>query len=265
LRWKCRVAMDGSGVLPQNSRGKVSCPAMRKRKPHAHPAARGVATADRILKILSAYRRGDAPLELAELTRRTGLIKSTVLRLTSSLERYGFVVRLANGRYQLGPELFRLNAIYQESLDLQAHVLPILAQLADKTQETAAFFVRDGAGLLCLFRVASAQPLRVDVQPGEHRPLDQSAAAQVLKAFEKVSAGASVPLTLPTYSVAASDPHIASMAVPVIGVAPAVIGVIGIHGPTARLTLDRARELSAALVNAGSRLTKTLGGGFPYQ
>lgn len=235
-----------------------------RRKSTGRPAVRGVATADRVLRILSAYQRGDRPLELAELAERTGLIKSTIMRLAASLEGCGFVIRLADGRYQLGPELFRLNAIYQESLDLETHVLPILIQLAEKTQETATFFVRHGAHRLCLFRIDTPHLLRVDIKPGDERPMDQSATAQVLRAFEKLPADAPAPLTLPTYSIGACDPHIASMAVPVIGISPAVIGVIGIHGPTTRLTLDRARELSATLINAGSRLTKALGGSYPY-
>lgn len=235
-----------------------------RRKSHGRPVVRGVATADRVLKIVSAYQRGDRPLELAELAKRTGLIKSTIMRLAASLERCGFIVRLADGRYQLGPEVFRLNSIYQESLDLETHVLPILIQLTEKTGETAAFFVRHGAHRLCLFRVEAPHLLKVDIKPGDELPMDQSAAAQVLKAFEKISADAPVPLTLPTYSVGADDPHVASMAVPVIGIAPAVVGVIAIHGPTARLSLDRARELSTVLINAGSRLTKALAGSFPY-
>lgn len=233
-------------------------------KPQVRPAARGVATADRVLKILSAYQRRDRPLELAELAARTGLIKSTIMRLATSLERRGYMVRLADGRYQLGPEVFRLNAIYQESVDLETHVLPILVHLVEKTQETATFFVRHGAHRLCLFRVDTPHLLRVDIKPGDQRPMDQSSTAQVLRAFEKLSPGSPVTLTLPTYSVGAADPYVASMAVPVIGVAPAVIGAIGIHGPTSRLTLDRARELAAILTNAGSRLTKALGGSFPY-
>ena len=187
------------------------------------------------------------------------------MRLAAPLERSGFIVRLADGRYQLGPELFRLNAIYQESLDLETHVLPVLVQLVEKTQETAAFFVRHGAHTLCLYRVETPHLLKVDIKPGDRRPMDQSATAQVLRAFEKRPVNAPVPLTLPTYSVDAADPHVASMAVPVIGIAPAVVGAVALHGPTARLTLDRARELSAILVNAGSRLTKALGGAFPYE
>ena len=97
----------------------------------------------------------------------------------------------------------RCNSIYQESLDLETHVLPILIQLVEKTGETAAFFVRHGAHRLCLFRVESPHLLKVDIKPGDELPMDQSAAAQVLKVFEKVSADASVPLTLPTYSVGA--------------------------------------------------------------
>jgi DNA-binding IclR family transcriptional regulator len=40
------------------------------------------------------------------------LYKSTALRLLASLEHAGLVQRHADGRYALGPEVARLNAVY---------------------------------------------------------------------------------------------------------------------------------------------------------
>ncbi|MFT2675524.1 helix-turn-helix domain-containing protein [Escherichia coli] len=41
------------------------------------PALKGVSAAERALAVLTAFRRGDSALTLAELAERTGLVKST--------------------------------------------------------------------------------------------------------------------------------------------------------------------------------------------
>ena len=62
----------------------------------------GVAAVDRALSILAAFEDGNRQLELAELARRTGLYKSTLLRLAVSLERGGMLRRGADGAFQIG-------------------------------------------------------------------------------------------------------------------------------------------------------------------
>ena len=43
-----------------------------------------------------------------EIADRTGLYKSTILRLCESLRKFGYIVRLGNGRFVLGGAIFRL-------------------------------------------------------------------------------------------------------------------------------------------------------------
>lgn len=76
-------------------------------------ALSGVAAVDRALLILSAFREDDTALSLALLARRTGLYKSTILRLLQSLLRAGYVVRLPDGNYVIGPEPARLAGMCQ--------------------------------------------------------------------------------------------------------------------------------------------------------
>ena len=53
----------------------------------------GVAAVDRALSILGAFSESDAKLSLAEISKRTGLYNSTVLRLMKSLEKFGYMYR----------------------------------------------------------------------------------------------------------------------------------------------------------------------------
>jgi hypothetical protein len=73
----------------------------------------GVAAVDRALLILSVFREEDVSLSLALIARRTGLYKSTILRLLQSLLRAGYVVRLPEGSYIVGPEPARLARMFQ--------------------------------------------------------------------------------------------------------------------------------------------------------
>ena len=101
------------------------------------PALEGVAALERGLLLLTSFKQGDGVLGLAELAERTGLVKSTIMRLAVSLERYNLLIRMPDGQYQLGSEVARLNSIFREGNDLEKHVQPILAKLAFETEETA--------------------------------------------------------------------------------------------------------------------------------
>ena len=49
-------------------------------KTRPRPAVNGVASADRVLTVLTAFQVGDTALSLVELVERTDLIKSTIMR-----------------------------------------------------------------------------------------------------------------------------------------------------------------------------------------
>ncbi|HAV4864955.1 IclR family transcriptional regulator [Acinetobacter baumannii] len=227
---------------------------MVKIKPH--PATSGNASADRLLTLLTAFRIGDKSLTLAELAERTELNKATIMRLIVSLEDFGFVNRLSDGRYTLASEVMRLNTIYQDALDLERHVMPCLQQLVDEIGETASFYVKHGAYRLCQYRINSTHRLRVHVQPGEVRPMDGAACAQALKStYKQVLAR-----TEPFYSTGVTEPHAAGMALPVFDAQNEVVGALLISGPSSRFTAEVAKSVGDFFFKIADDLTKSLGG-----
>ena len=56
-----------------------------------------VEAVERALSIVSAFSDGDQALSLAEIARRTGLYKSTILRLAGSLKCFGYLSQQADG------------------------------------------------------------------------------------------------------------------------------------------------------------------------
>lgn len=207
------------------------------------PAMSGVAALERALSMLSAFQRGDSILPLAEIARRTDLDDSTVVQLAASLEEAGFLYRLPEGRYQLGGEIARLGSIYQDALGLDRQILPVLRHLVEACGETASFYVRHGASRMCLYRVNSSHRLRLHLQPGDLRPMDRSSIAQALRATDPADSAVA-------HSSGATDPHAASMAIPVFLGGGAPLGALGVSGPATRLTADRLGEIAPMLRRA---------------
>lgn len=230
---------------------------MARTKEKDPPAVDGVAAVERALTVLTAFRRGDGALSLAELTERTGLVKSTIMRLAVSLQRHRLLARLPDGSYRLDAEALRLGTAYQQGFSLADHVMPALERLAAETGETASFYVRHGDERLCLFRVESQKPVRMHVQPGDTRPLDKSASGQILCFSD---AGLPDDMPLPLFTSGATDPHAASLAMPVFGAGQELVGVLLLSGPVSRLTADRAAEVGGTLLDAAVKLTLDCGG-----
>ncbi len=234
------------------------------REPKAAPAPEGVASAERTLALLSAFRKGDRTLTLAELSARTGLVKSTILRIAVSLESHGYLARSPEGEFRLDAELLRLGTIYQESFRLDAHVLPVLEHVVAQTGESASFYIRRDDMRLCLFRVDSPHRLRLHVRQGDMLPMDDSAIAQVLRIFttEPLPPEAAT-LDFPLYTNGVSDPHVAGMATPVFGPEDQFAGALTLSGPLTRLTPEAARLAAPILRDAATALTRSLGGRMP--
>ncbi len=150
-------------------------------------ASGGVAAVDRALSLLQVFKANDAPLALATLAERTGLYKSTVLRLAASLEHAMLIERLPDGRYVLGHGVARLHQVYAAAFSLERAVLPALRALVALTRESAAFHVLWGSGThlqrMSLFRVDSDQPIRDHYKAGDMLPIYRGTGAMVLLAY----------------------------------------------------------------------------------
>lgn len=220
----------------------------------------GVSAVERALAVLTAFRRGDGSLSLAELAARTGMVKSTIMRLAVSLEAFGLLQRREDGGYRLDAECLRLGSIYQHSFDLPEHVTPALKALVETTGETASLYVRHGNERLCLFRHESPHRIRMHVQPGDTRPMDGAAIAEVLRRYEAGLPDGGIGEDVPLFTSGVTDPHTASMATPVFGLGGALIGALAISGPVTRLTESFAQSQRALLRQAGITLTRACGG-----
>ncbi len=218
----------------------------------------GVEAVNRAIAVLRCFTDVEPVLTLTRIAEATGFHKSSVLRLAASLAAGGLIVRRADKSYQLGHETLRLASAFRRSFRLEEYVRPILRQLLDATGESASFFRREGDGRLCLFREESRRGIRDVIHEGDVLSLHRGAAGHVLRRY---AGGPTRPLgQLPITSSGERDAETAAMAVPVFGSEDALVGALSLSGPMGRFDEVRAATMSVALLQAGRRLSRELGG-----
>lgn len=224
--------------------------------------AAGVASVERALRLLGAFDSRRPELTLAELSQRTGLYKSTILRLADSLARCGYLQRLSSGKFRIGAQPLRLAALYNADLHQAEVVMPVLRDLCARTLESAALYVIAGDARLCAYRCRSPKAVTDNVQQGELLPLDRGAGGHVLLAFS----GRSGPLydavrrDKLAVTLGDRDSETAAVACPVFGPGARLEGALSLSGPLSRFTPQAVKSSAAHLQDAGRQLTLLLGG-----
>ncbi|NRG16386.1 IclR family transcriptional regulator [Rhizobiales bacterium] len=215
---------------------------------------RGVEAVERALRILDCFDGADKSLSLAELSRRSGLYKSTILRLATSLSRFGYLRRERTGHFRLGPALWRLGALYRSQFDMEEVVRPKLDRLVEATGESASFYIREDNFRVCLYRRNSPRAIRHHLDEGARFPLDESATSKVLRSFAGASQapGDSTVTDGFATSVGARDPDVASVSAPVFDRLDRLVAALTVSGLAGRFT-SRKREDTVNLLKSCAR------------
>lgn len=228
----------------------------------------GVAAVDRAFVILRAVEMATEAVSLSELSRVTGLYKSTILRLIASLERAALLVQRPDLRYELGPFAFRLGRAYDTSHDLKDRVLEVLERLVRNGTESASFHVHyDDAHRLCLFRVNSHHSTLDNVKSGDLLPIDRGAPAKVIDhcmrgaGQEDIVRGGARRLIFTSFGE--RNPACAAVACPTFGANGQFVGALSLSGPLERFTEERTAQMGRQLLAEGEALSRALGGRWP--
>ncbi|MBB3261099.1 DNA-binding IclR family transcriptional regulator [Paraburkholderia bannensis] len=243
--------------------GSEGAPSVAEPSDQVGENSSGVAVLDRAFAILNAFGPTDDQLTLSELSRRTGLYKSTTLRLLGALEHGGFIRKLNDGQYGVGHQPLRLAALYQRSFQVGPVIEPLLQELSRDLGETASFYVRQGDRRLVLYRVEPTRSVRVSIRVGEEFPIDRGASGKVLLAFTETldTRWSEVRDALWAASYGERDPETASASVPVFDAMGEVVGALTLSGPKERFgTPTMINAAVAALLDSAKRATVALGG-----
>lgn len=230
--------------------------------------SRGVAAVDRALLIIAALEAGSMPLNLSEISRTTNLYKSTILRILESLQDTGYVVRLDNSKYALGPTIMQLGLAYERTNPLRHQILPVLERLVATGTESPSFHVRQTTDeRLCLFRLNSRHSTLDRVHSGDRLPMGRGAAGKILLAFEKpyeVNAELDeIRKECFAVSLGERDKLCAGIAAPVFSGQNRLIGALSFSGPKERFREEDVARMKPQIIGAAREISAGLASDYP--
>jgi len=149
---------------------------------------------DKAVSVLKAFGR-DAHIGIgvSELSRRTGLSKSTTFRLLGMLERNGVVER-AGTAYRLGRIIEELGAQSETPVQNEVRDLltPFLAELYVATHATVQLGMLVGTSVVYLNKLEGPQRLRTPSRIGGRMPAYCTAVGKALLAADPLATDAAL-------------------------------------------------------------------------
>lgn len=218
---------------------------------------------------------------LTELTKQTGLHKSTVFRLLATLEEKGFLHRDAETeRYSLGLKIWELSLQLDLSTDPAVLFLNEMEMLRDQVDETVSLYIRDGLKRIRIQAVESRQAIRRVAPIGAKMSLAVGASSKILIAFSPPDLLAELIKSenWPDYvevdryrqeiaevkrlgyaiSFEEREAGTAAIAVPIINRQGLLLAALAVSGPVTRLSRERMLDLLPQLqekaVQMGQRI-----------
>jgi len=225
-------------------------------------AGEGVVAVRRAMRILGAFGVDDSHLSLAELSRRTGYHRSTVLRLARTLAMDDYLAQRVDGTWRLARAAGWLGACYQATFNVHDVVEPVLRELSSATGESATFYVREGNQRICVVRVEGPRSIRHHVRVGAALPLNLGSPGRVILAFSGEAGEPYESIRRAGYmmSLGERDAEVSSISAPVYTSNWTLLGAICISGPLSRLTEEAMNGHKETVLAAASRLSRAMMG-----
>ena len=242
--------------------------------------AAGTQAVDRAAALLVSILESGQPPTFGDLQSSSGLAKSTLSRLLSSLERHGLVHRSDEGAVRPGPVITRFAHSDRSHDSLIELARPHLQRLSDATGETINLAILVGdeveqiAQVDCRFLIgnvnwvgqrlpthctALGKVFLAGGAPMPHGPLDRRT-ARTLTTVSRLADDIKVTARR-GWALADSElePGLVAIAAPVRASSGSVIAALSITGPSSRLTPARIREFARLLVAAAHEISTAMG------
>lgn len=239
----------------------------------------GAQAALRAIRLLKEFSIERPEMSLAELSKASGLNKTTTHRLLRALQSEAMIHRNpATSRYSLGTALMALGVQALSCNDLRRQVRPVLKMLATESGETATLEVPVEDTMLILDEVAGSHVVAAAGNVGTRWPLHATSTGKAYLAFDESAIGRLKEhldaLTVNTIirrdafepqlndirrrgfaiSVDELEEGYTAVATVIRGVLGDIQGALCIGGPTQRLDAATRNEFGASLCRAASAL-----------
>ncbi|HKO19939.1 MAG TPA: IclR family transcriptional regulator [Acidobacteriaceae bacterium] len=225
------------------------------------------------------------PLGLKEVTRNTGIAKSTVFRILNTLVQMNYVIRDADRYYRISPVLGRLVNEEASSEALRRLALPMMLDLRDEYGETVNLGVQNFDKVTYIEVVPSEFALRLQESRGASVPAHASALGKALLAFsprsvvEKLIRGHRLERVTPN-TITEPDELLAELrrvraagfafdrgegsalavciGAPILNAQGSAIAAMSISGPASRFNPKRDSPAISSLLRATTDLSRAL-------
>lgn len=226
------------------------------------------------------------PTGITELALATGLQKSNVHRILSTLRFMGYVRNTAESTYEPTLRAWELGQRIHSKMDIAAAARPHLKRLVLATDETSHIAVFEGTEIVYIEKVETANAVRAHTPLGGRAPAYCTASGKVLlcgqaPAVIKEVARLSVrhtPSTIMRHeelvqalkqvqergygtNVGEFRPNVAGVAAPVTNQRGEAIAAVGIAGPIDRLRAQRIRQLAPIVIAVAADISAAIGAG----
>jgi len=140
---------------------------------------------ERMMSLVEALARHDAPVNLKRLATETKLHPSTAHRILAVMVENRIADRIEPGTYRLGVRLLELGNVVKSRINVRQEALPYMKTLHEQLGETINLCVRHQDEVVYVERTTPAQsPLRVAHVIGARAPLHITAVGKVFLAHE---------------------------------------------------------------------------------
>lgn len=129
-----------------------------------------VRVADRIFDILEQLAQANDPMRLSQLVQTTGMSKSTLHRLLSSMSARHYVEKNADGTYTIGYKLIEIVSTHINGLELLTESKPYLSQISHELELTTHLGILDHHDVVYIEKMDIYPNTRLYTQVGYRSP-----------------------------------------------------------------------------------------------
>lgn len=240
---------------------------------------------DRIFSILEYLSLASSPKGPTEIAAATGLHKSTVHRLLTSLCKRGYIERTSQGTYHIGIKLVEIVSNRINNLELQTEARPLLNDLHDELGLVVHLGILDHHEVVYVEKMDISRNLRLYAQIGMRVPAHCSSLGKCLLAS---LSGDDIDYLLPKGTLEQYTPNTITtvpdlkvhlrevrlqgwgmdneeyivgnrcIAAPVFDYRGEVIAAVSASGPTSLLTEERIPQVVSRVKQATAQISRRL-------
>ena len=250
------------------------------------PNKYNVRAVERALLIMGSFDDEHPERGISDIAQSVGLHKATAHRIVTTLVKYGYLERAADGqKYRLGLELTNLGFKVIRRMDLRREALPFMKQLVQEWGETCDLSIFDQGQLFYLEVLSGNHALTIAADVGQRLPAHCTASGKLFLAYLSPAILDTVlHQSLPSYTdntITSPDEllkqlkiirnqayavdyeefevGICAVAAPIFDRKGTMIAAIGSPSPTSRMTPDRITQIAEAFKEAAQAISRRMG------